>query len=292
MEGQMDTILEDFRVYLLETGQIQSEMTIESYLGNTRQLLSWLFDNERQLKDLDRLLMIKYLQYLKDIGYKATTYNTKVNSLISFNNYLRSEKTLVRNLVFGKDKIQLSDDREIEVYSDKEMELIEAYLESDTLSQRDRLIIQILKDLGLRTSELTNITLESLDLVGLQIGIHGKNNKRRVLPLKSSLAEKIKEYIVGDRKENKHHSSKYLFVSERADKLHRNTVLDITKKMGAELGIKAFNHKFRHTLASNMAKNVPIHLVQRALGHSLVQTTIDFYVNIDQDQLKDAFESV
>lgn len=137
MEDQMDIILEDFRVYLLETGQIQSEMTIESYLGNTRQLLSWLFGSDRQLKDLDRILMMKYLQHLKDLNYKATTYNTKVNSLISCNNYLRSENTLARNIVFGKDKIQLSDDREIEVYSDKEMELIEAYLESDSLSQRD-----------------------------------------------------------------------------------------------------------------------------------------------------------
>lgn len=52
MEDQMDTILEEFMVFLLEIGQIQSKMIIESYLGNTRQLLVWLFDSDRQLSEL------------------------------------------------------------------------------------------------------------------------------------------------------------------------------------------------------------------------------------------------
>lgn len=35
-------VLEDFRTYLLESGSIASKLTLDSYLGNTRQLLSWL----------------------------------------------------------------------------------------------------------------------------------------------------------------------------------------------------------------------------------------------------------
>ncbi len=204
----MEKTLEDFKIHLFETGRVSSKMTIESYLGNVRQLLDWLQAEDVELGNLDRMVMMKYLQFINDLGYKATTYNTKINSLVSFNNYIKEINTIERDIVFGKDKIQLSGNREVEVYTDEEMELIEAYLENGKLSQRDRLIIMILRDLGVRTSELTGITLESLDLIGLQIEIHGKNNKRRTLPIKSSLAEDIKEYIAGERKKNKYSSRK------------------------------------------------------------------------------------
>lgn len=105
MEKERDEILEDFRIYLLETGRVNSQMTIDSYLGNVSQLLLWMQEEDVRLENLDRMLIMDYLQYLKDLGYRATTYNTKINSLISFNNYLRSENIITRDIVFGKDKI-------------------------------------------------------------------------------------------------------------------------------------------------------------------------------------------
>lgn len=216
-------------MFLLETGRIQSDMTIESYLGNTRQLLSWLFDNENQLKELDRILMMKYLNYLQEKQCQPNTCNTKINRWVNFNHYLKNQKVIERDAVFGKDKIQLSGNREVEVYSDKEMEMIEDYLENDSLSQRDRLIIKVLKETGIRVSEMINLRLENIDFIGLEIEVCGKGNKQRVLPIKSSLAEDVRKYISGEQKVNKHSSSPCLFVSERSGKLHRNTVLDITK---------------------------------------------------------------
>lgn len=174
--------------------------------------------------------MLKYLEHLKNKAYKPNTYNTKINSLTNFNNYLKDKEVVGKDFIFGKDKIGLSGNRQVEIYSDKEMELIEVYLEGENISQRDRLIIKILKELGIRVSELINLKLEDIDVIGLQVEVHGKNNKRRTLPIKTELAESIKKYIAGERKNNKHSSSKYLFVSERADKLHRNTVLDLVKK--------------------------------------------------------------
>lgn len=240
--------------------------------------------------------MIKYIEELKGKGegYKTNTFNTKVNSLTSFNNYLRDKQLIEKNIVFGKDKIQSSNNKEVDVYSEHEMKLIEAYLESDTINQKDRLIIKILRDLGLRVSELTNLKLEDIDVVGLEIEVHGKNNKIRRLPIKSSLAEEIREYISGNRKDNKHSSSSpYLLVSERANKLHRNTILDTVKRMGEELGIEAYNHKFRHSLATSMANNnTPIHLIQAVLGHSQIQTTIDYYISVDKDQMREFLDKV
>ena len=294
MGKQIAEILEDFRIRLFESGRVSSKMTIDSYLGNIRQLLEWLQDEDLELKNLDRMVMIKYLEYLKDLGYKAATYNTKINSITNFNSYMKEKGIIEKDIIFGKDKIGLSGNREVEIYSEDEMKLIEAYIESDRISPRDNLLVKMLKELGVRVSELTNLRLEDIDVVGLQVEVQGKNNKRRTLPIKSSLASTISSYISNDRKNNKYSSSPYLFVSERSGKLHRNTVLAVVKKAGKEVGIKeCYCHKFRHSLATNMSRNnVPIQVIQAFLGHSEIQTSIDFYVNIDKDQLKQALKNI
>ena len=289
----VEEILEDFKVYLLETGQITSQMTIQSYLSNIKQLLEWLEESNKTIDNLDRVLTLKYLGYLKNRDYKPNTYNTKVNSLTNFNNYLKDKDVIVKDIVFGKDKIQLSGNRQVQVYSDKEIELIEGYLEGENISQRDRLIIKMLKELGVRVSELTSLRLENIDLIGLQVEVQGKNNKIRQLPIKSILAEDIKKYIAGERKDNKHSNSPYLFISERSSckPIHRNTVLELVKNITGALGIDGNCHKFRHTLATRMSnRNVPIQVIQQFLGHSEIQTTIEFYVNIETEQLRAAIE--
>ena len=273
----MEKILEEFKIYLLETGEIHSKMTLETYRGNVKQLLRWLKIRNTDISELGRVLILKYLEYLKTSGYKANTFNTKINSITNFNNYLKDQGIIDKNIVFPKDKIQLPTNKKIEVFTDEEMDLIEAYIESGAISPRDSLAINILKSLGLRVSELTQLKLEDIDVVGLEVEVLGKNNKRRLLPMKISLANDIRAYISKERKDNKYSSSPYLFVSERSAKLHRNTILEVVKKMGKELGIEQTNcHKFRHSLATNMAnRNVPIHLVQAFLVHVQLQTTID-----------------
>lgn len=240
------------------------------------------------------MIILKYLEHLEDKKYKVNTYNTKVNTIASFNNYLKEKGVIEKDIIFGKDKISLSRNREVDVYSDAEMKSIEAHIGYDTISQRDSLIIKMLKELGIRVSELTNLRLEDIDIVGLQVEVQGKNNKRRILPIKANLASEIGGYISGSRKINKYASSPYLFISERSNQLHRNTILDIVKEMGRTLKIKeCYCHKFRHSLATNMSRNdVPIQVIQQFLGHAEIQTTIEYYIQVDRLQLINAIKDI
>ena len=190
----MKAILEDYKIYLFETARVKK--TIESYLGNTRQLLEWLDDKDIDIDHLDRMIILKYLEHLEDKKYKVNTYNTKVNTIASFNNYLKEKGVIEKDIIFGKDKISLSRNREVDVYSDAEMKSIEAHIGYDTISQRDSLIIKMLKELGIRVSELTNLRLEDIDIVGLQVEVQGKNNKRRILPIKANYIQLINETSV------------------------------------------------------------------------------------------------
>ena len=102
--GKQEEILEDFESYLWESGRIGSRATLNSYLGNVRQILVWLKKKEKSIENLDRLVMLDYLVYLKDQNYQTTTYNTKLNSLASFNSYPQARGLLEKELIFSKDK--------------------------------------------------------------------------------------------------------------------------------------------------------------------------------------------
>lgn len=65
----------------------------------------------------------------------------------------------------------MSNSKEVEIYTEEEMELIQAYIEREDLSQRDKLILKLLRDLGLRVTELTNLKLDKIDLLGLEIEV-------------------------------------------------------------------------------------------------------------------------
>lgn len=288
----LDETLDGFRIYLYETGKITSDMTVASYIGNARQFLEWLKEQDIEIHSLDRMVLMKYYDWLRQFGYKTNTFNTKVNSLSSFSNYLNDKKVIMKDLVFSKDQIKVAGGKEVDVYTDHEIELIQTYVECNHVSQRNQLIIKMLMGLGLRVSELINLKLEDIDVVGLEIEVHGKNNKRRRLPMKADLANSVRVYISQERKKNKNASSSYLLLSERSGKLHRNTVLGVVKEMGRSLNIEAYNHKFRHTLATRMVKNVPIQVIQKFLGHSEIQTTMEYYINIDKEELKKAIENI
>ena len=63
--------------------------------------------------------------------------------------------------------------------------------------------------------------------------------------------------------------------------------------MGEDLEIEnCYCHKFRHTLATRMSKNVQIQVIQKFLGHADIKTTIDYYVNVDKKELEKALESI
>ena len=69
-------------------------------------------------------------------------------------------------------------------------------------------------------------------------------------------------------------------------RLKKEGVGYIVSKLGAECGIHAHPHKFRHTLATNLIRrNAPLHMVQKILGHTDVNTTM-IYVDTDDTQVK------
>lgn len=148
---------------------------------------------------------------------------------------------------------------------------------------RDRAIILILLDTGLRASELCNIRYHDINLTTNAIKVIGKGNKERVVFFARGTQRALKEYLM-PRLSEMNQDDLVFVVEERGytRPLTRDVLGKLICKLGERAGIKAYPHKFRHTFAINYLRNGgDIFTLQSLMGHSDLEM-VRRYANIAQ----------
>lgn len=151
-------------------------------------------------------------------------------------------------------------------------------------ADRDRAILLLLLDTGIRASELTAIKIRHLDLDNRTIKIFGKGSKERIVPISPRTAQKIWRYLATRPDDT---VNQPLFVTLQSEPLTRNRLLKIIYAVASRAGIQDVHpHRFRHTFAIQYLKNGgdPFSL-QMILGHSNMETVRN-YLNIAQTDLE------
>jgi integrase/recombinase XerD len=142
-------------------------------------------------------------------------------------------------------------------------------------ADRNRAIIFLLLDTGLRTSELSKLRIHQVDVRNQRIKVMGKDAKERMLPFSSRTGQILWRYLT-QRKEAS--AGDPLFITKSGRSLDRMKLLHILMAIGERAGVKGVNvHRFRHTFAINYLRNGgDSWSLQMMLGHStmeMVKTT-------------------
>lgn len=285
-------ILQQFSQYLKDDGKASS--TIESYLGDITAFIAWLEEKSPYFDGkMKRFHVTSYRSYIQQHGFSVVTINKKINSLQSFNAFLMNVgymQELVVDVKKDKVKIAAGSEKEVEILKDKETEQLMFHgMDRNKVNARDCLMVNMLLYTGLRVSEMVSLQLRDIDLLTNTLTVAwGKGFKYREVPLRQDMVEAIKEYMGGERKESEFNTSEYLLLTQRAGKMDRDTVNKVLKRMGRELRIDLYPHKFRHTFCSRLLKKgVPITTVAKLAGHSSINTTSSFYINTSkQDKME------
>ena len=286
--------LAKFEQYLYEDGK--STSTILSYTRDIKGFLNYLKQNGHEFDgNLARFHVTSFKQELEAKDFKYNTINKKINSLVSFNQFLIDKGVMQRLIVdLKKDKIRIAygSEQEVEVYTENEVERLLFFIQDESkVTIRDKLIIYILLYTGIRVSELVSIKLKDIDLLTLQIKINGKGGKIREVPLRAEVVEEIKYYLETERRNHKFNQSEYLLLTERSGKMDRDAVNKLLNKYGKALEIKMKPHKFRHTFCTRLLKaGVPLSTISKLAGHSSIQTTVAFYVTTSRQDKLDAVD--
>lgn len=285
-------LISQFKHYLMEDGK--SNSTIVSYVGDIKGFMKFLSNKGVEFGgQLQRFYITSFKKQLIDDNYEVNTINKKINSLVCFNHFLIRQKLMDELEVdLRKDKVKVAagSEKEVEVYTDDEVDRILFYIQDqERVSVRDRLIITLLIFTGLRVSELVQIKLKDFDFLTMQLMVCGKGAKIREVPLRPEVVEVAKLYMNTERREHKYSDSQYLLLTQRSGKMDRDAVNKLLKRIGCRLGIKMKPHKFRHTMLSRLAKKgVPLTTIAKIGGHVNIQTTARFYISCSRKDKQDA----
>ena len=155
---------------------------------------------------------------------------------------------------------------------------------------RDRVILELLYDTGIRRGEVNRIKLSDLDLKAGYIRIHGKGNKDRVVPVSETVCERVENYILFVRPAYiKATDSGHLVLNRLGNRITADGIYVIVKRYGRLAGIKqnVTPHALRHTCATHMLKNgAPVRHLQEMLGHESLEST-QIYTHVTINDLKD-----
>ena len=283
----MNEIVENFKISLIEDGK--SPKTIESYVGDIKAFKEFLESKGVEFNGtLQRFYVVSYKNFLVESNYEVATINKKINSIHALNRYLvatgEMKEIVVEN---SKDRVKIAygSEKQVEVYSDKEVDRILFYIQNESkVSKRNKVIVMLLLYTGVRVSELCSIKIKDIDFLNYSIKIYGKGGKFREVPLKFDLADVIKEYIKDRDYSLK--DSEYLVIGQRGA-LRRDAINTMLERLTEEIGMinKLKPHTFRHTFCTRLInRGVPILTVSKLAGHSSVDTTATFYINSSREE--------
>lgn len=280
-----------------------SPNTITSHRDTFRLLLSFAQErlkktaSEVTMEDLDSPFIGAFLDHLeKDRGNVPRTRNTRLSSIRSFFKYVSCEEPSLSGLVqrvlaMPKKRFKR---KSIEYLTRPEMDaILEAPDQSTQMGRRDRTLLLLGMQTGLRVSELINLRRESVVLgVGAHVRCLGKGRKERCTPLRKETAASLRAWL------RESDSSEVLFLNARGKKLSRHGVKYILKKHVAAASQrcqtltakKISPHVMRHSTAMDLLEHgVDISLIALWLGHEKIET-VQVYLHAHMKRKEQALE--
>lgn len=158
-------------------------------------------------------------------------------------------------------------------------------------SQRNKTMIQLLLNTGLRLSEMTNLKWNDIDLMTGQVKVvEGKGLKDRILWLDEETLTMLGKWKQRQFKE--WGRSDLVFTTRTLRPLDGKAVRSMIKTYSDKAGINKHitTHSLRHTFASDLLRDTKnIRIVQKALGHADISST-QIYTHIVDDELEEALK--
>ena len=312
IKDEMPDLVQQYALYLRNIPGLSAK-TVDEYCMDLRTFFRFLKAKDLGMTeysrlaeisvrdiDLDYIRRIKALDIFEFMNFVAdernnmsSTRQRKSSSLKSFFQYLTVHEKLLsedptEQLTPPKAKKALPHFLSLE----QSIELLHAV--DGPEAERDRCILTLFLNCGMRLSELVAINIRDVIQNNSTLRIIGKGNKERIVYLNQACMDAIQSYLAVRPKDGVKDRDA-LFLSSRKTRISPKTVQFLVKKYLNKIGLSGPGysvHKLRHTAATLMYRygDVDIRVLQDILGHANLGTT-EIYTHTSSSQMEEAINA-
>jgi site-specific recombinase XerD len=253
------------------------------------------------IEDLDVTFIGRFLEYLeKQRGNVARTRNVRLAGIHSFFKYVALEEpchsALAQRILAIPNKRFKR--RPVEFLTRSEIDVLLAVPDQSTWTgRRDKVLLLIAAQTGLRVSELVTLRCKDIELgAGAHVRCTGKGRKERCTPLQKDAVVALRAWLT----ERKCDPSEPLFPNARGTQLSRDGVeyllakhVKVATKQCPTLRKKSISpHVLRHSAAMDLLQHgVDRTVIALWLGHEKIETT-QVYIHADMKLKEQALNKV
>ena len=160
------------------------------------------------------------------------------------------------------------------------------------LDIRDLSMWELLYSSGLRVSELTSLTLGSVDLKSREVRVLGKGNKERILPVGVCAERALNRWLDVRSQFLRGEAVDAFFLTRNGGKMSNRSVQLRLRLWARRYGLdeSLHPHMLRHSFASHMLESSgDLRAVQELLGHVNISTT-QVYTHLDFQHLSKVYD--
>ena len=268
-----------------------TETTVENYKKQLRHFTDFL-SNQFQVYTLEELnpshikAFIKYYQMRQ---CKPSYVNDNLKAVKVLCAYAFREK-YTDHLITEAIKNVKEPKTLIHTFSVEEIKkMISFYHEGSYVEIRNKLMLMLLFDTGIRINELLEMRADQIQ--DSYIIIYGKGRKERIVPKNPLVSKTLIKYMSARAKYFQcRKSEEYLFLSKNGKRLNGQAVSKFMKDCAKEVGVRSVvrvsPHTCRHTFAQQQIKNgLDLYSLSRLLGHESVAITQRYLESIQDSQI-------
>lgn len=254
-----------------------SERTIQYYEVTIAKMLSKVIIPIRRITTEDMRAYLSDYQKINDCS-KVTVDNVRRN-ISSFFSWLEEENYILKSPMRRIHKIKTNQQVK-EIVSDEDIER----LRDHCFNPRDLAIIDLLYSTGIRVGELVNLNISDVNFETRECIVLGKGGKERKVYFDAKAKLHLQNYLNKRKDDN---PALFVTLDCPHDRVKISGIEIRVRQLGRSLNLnKIHPHKFRRTMATRaIDKGMPIEQVQRLLGHSQIDTTMQ-YAMVNQNNVK------
>lgn len=263
---------EEYLKLYIESKQIEgcTPRTIKYYESSVKTFFSRINNSVRNITTEEIRSYLANYQKINNCS-KVTIDNIRRN-ISSFFSWLEEEDYIIKSPMRRIHKIKTKKIVK-EVINDEDIEI----LRDNCKCIRDIAIIDLLYSTGIRVGELVKLNISDINFEERECIVQGKGEKERRVYFDAKAKLHLQNYLESRTDDNE---ALFVTLDKPHDRLKISGVEIRLRELGRKLNVSRIHpHKFRRTMATRaIDKGMPIEQVQKILGHSQIDTTMEYAI--------------